>query len=300
MLRIINQFMAGLWGAIDGIVKVMSEQTDTIGLQLTDFGLSPEEAKIYLHLGRKGTMSALQTSRELHVARTKVYRILDKLIAKQLVSIQLDDQGKKFVANSYEQLKLLVTKKEAEAARLREELPGTFKQLAEVWGKGERVSKVLYYTGPAGLEQVTWNSLRAKGVLRIYEVGESMTTFLDQKFAEKVREELVERGIRTLQLTNKRRIEPYTKVAKMVRELWEVRYVDPKKLNLQFECLIYNDVFCLYQFSGEEQFCVEVYNEKLAAMQKQLFDFVWNEAERMKILSDEGEAEVERRKWVSK
>lgn len=268
----------------------MSEQTDNGDLLLTDYGLQQVEADIYLHLARFGTQTALQISREIHVARTRVYRILDKLIAKQLVSIQLDDSGKKFVANSYEQLKLLVVEKETEAARLREELPHTFKQLAEIWGKGENTSKVLYYTGLAGLEQVTWNSLNAKNELRIYEVGQDMTTFISLKMAEKIREEMVEREIKTLQLTNRKKIEAYTKVKRHATEFWEVRFVDPNKLSMQFECIIYNDVFCLYQFSAEDQFCVEIYNEKLATQQKQLFDFVWSKARKMKIVNDEGEA----------
>lgn len=270
----------------------MSERTDSLVNLLIPFGLSEEEGEIYLHLARRGVQTALSISRELRIARTKVYRILDKLVAKQLVSIQLDDSGKKFVANSYEQLKLLVTEKEAEVSRLREELPETFKQLATIWGKGESASKVLYYTGLAGLEQVTWNSLNAKGELRIYEVGQDMTTFISLKLAEKLREEMVERDIKTLQLTNRKRIEAYTKVKRHATEFWEVRYVEPKKLNMQFECLIYNDVFCLYQFSGENQFCVEIYNEKLATQQKQLFDYIWNESKPLKILNDSGEAEL--------
>lgn len=268
----------------------MSGQTDNNVKLLEQFGLSSEEAEIYLYLARFGVRSALQISREIHLARTKVYRILEKLTFKKLVSIQLDDSGKKFVANSYEQLKLLVSVKESEAARLREELPNTFKQLAEVFGKGESTSKVLYYTGLSGLEQVTWNSLNAENELRIYEVGQDMTTFINPKLAEKIREEMVEREIKTLQLTNRKKIEAYTKVKRHPTEFWEVRFVDPNKLSMQFECMIYNDVFCLYQFSGNDQFCVEIYNEKLATQQKQLFDFIWSESAKMKIMSEEGEA----------
>lgn len=86
----------------------MSDQTDSLAGSLTPFGLSLEEAKVYLFLAQSGIFSALQISREVHMARTKVYRILDKLIAKKLVSVGLDDMGKKFGANSYQGLELLV------------------------------------------------------------------------------------------------------------------------------------------------------------------------------------------------
>jgi len=268
----------------------MSDQTDNLAGLISPFGLSPEEGRIWLLLGEKGTMSALQLSRNLHLGRTKVYRILDKMITSNLVSQKMDDMGAKFMASSFKELEMLLTKREAETAALRESLPMIYGQLETHWGQGAGKSKVLYYTGLSGLEQVTWNSLSAKNELRIYEVEQDMTAFLPDKFSEKIREELVFNKIKTLQLTNKKHIEPYTKVVELVRKWWEVRYLDPKELGLGFECLIYNDVVAFYNFSGEEKFCVEIHNERLAQMQRQLFDFVWRKAEKMKIVSDEGEA----------
>lgn len=268
----------------------MSEQTDTIAKQLTTFGLTEEEAKIYLFLAQNGTLSALKISREVHLARTRVYRILDKLTAKQLVSIKLDDAGQKFEANSYKELELLVKEKEAEVEKLRGELPLISEQLAKIWSTGQAKSKVLYYTGVDGLAQITWNSTKSKDGIRIYEIEQDMNAFLEPDFSEKVRQELADNNVFTYQLSNKKRIDPYTKVKKLVKELWEVRHIDPRELAMRFECLIYNDVFCLYNFQGSDQFCVEIYNEKLATMQKQVFDFVWQKAKKMKIVNDSGEA----------
>lgn len=270
----------------------MSDQTDRFITLLHPFGLTSEEIRVYLALASKSPQSALAISREIHLARTKVYRILDKLVEKNLVSVQLDDQGKKFVANSYQELGLLVRQKESEVERLRHELPAVFAQIAGIWGKQGEGSKVLYYSGTSGLEQVTWNSLRAKGELRTYEIEQDMDAFIQPKLAEKIREELVEREITTLQLTNKTHILPFTRVALLPNKFWEVRYLNPKELTMRFECLIYNNVFVVYNFKGKDQFCVEIYDEKLAAMQKQLFDFVWSKAKKMKILNDRGEARI--------
>lgn len=63
----------------------MSEQTDSLILLLKPFGITSEEIKIYLNLLEENTLSALSISRNLHISRTKVYRLLDKLIEKQLV-----------------------------------------------------------------------------------------------------------------------------------------------------------------------------------------------------------------------
>ncbi len=270
----------------------MSDQTDSLTSLLTPFGLSIEEAKIYLFLAQNGTLSALSVSRAVHMARTKVYRILDKLVEKQLVHISLDDMGKKYGANSYKELELLLKEKEAEVEKLKQTLPFTMEKLAQVWATGQVKSKVLYHTGIDGLKQITWNSTRAHDILRIYEVEQDMTAFLTPAFSEKIRQELVDNRIFTRQLTNKKHILPYTKISQIVKNFWEVRFVESKQLGMQFECLLYNDVFVLYNFSGKDQFCVEIYNEKLASMQKQIFDFIWNKASKMKIINEQGEAVV--------
>jgi hypothetical protein len=39
-------------------------------------------------------------------------------------------------------------------------------------------------------------------------------------------------------------------------------------------------------------FAVEIYNRELAGMQKQLFDFVWNQAQRMHYIDDRGSVAI--------
>ena len=97
-------------------------QTDSLSALLLPFGLNDEEASIYLYLLEKRVSTALNISRNLHIGRTKVYRILDKLINKQLVVQRVDSAGFKFVANDPEQLNLLLSKQKGELAGLRKSL----------------------------------------------------------------------------------------------------------------------------------------------------------------------------------
>ncbi|MEK7165220.1 MAG: helix-turn-helix domain-containing protein, partial [Patescibacteria group bacterium] len=199
----------------------MSDQADNYTHLLTPFGLDDIEARIYLLLAQKGVLSALQISRELHLARTRVYRILDKLLEKKLVTTHLDDRGSKFGASAYQELELLVAEKEHAAQMLRKKMPVIFDQLATLWGSVTPGSKVLYYQGIEGLKQVTWNSLRAKDTLRIYEIA-NMSAFLDADFSEKIREEFADRHIKVKQLTNLKHIKPYTRIPEHIA-LWQVR-----------------------------------------------------------------------------
>lgn len=271
----------------------MSDQTDNLINLLTTFGLSTEESEIYLHLLQKGHKTALAISRDIHMGRTKVYRILDKLYDKKLVYRKLDDMGFKFGANSYQQLELLVMQKEQELQTLKKATPMILQQLQLLTGGEEDHSQVLYYTGQQGLEQVTWNSTKAKGDFYSYEMYDVMDAFLDPKFAEKVRQEFVNNKIHIWQFTNHTKIEPYTKIEELPLHYWQCRYLDPKELQIHFEVLIYNNVYTMYSFENNDVFCVEIYNDRLAKMQKQLFQFIWSRAQKMKILNGRGEAVVE-------
>lgn len=272
----------------------MSDQTDKLSKHLEPFGLSKEEASIFLLLLQKGSKSALGISRELHNGRTKVYRLLEGLTKYGLVTVKIDEVGKKFEAKSYKQLELLLTNKEYEVERLRKAKSKIFDELASIKGKVDKKSKVLYYTGKEGLKQVTWNSTKAKDKLYLFEILD-MSAFLDYGFCEKVRVEFVKNKVKVFELTNQKNVPAWTNIEDFTKNYWECRNIDPKELEMRFEMLLYNDVYAMYSFQNYDIFCVEIYNQNLANMQKQIFEFMWAKAKKMKV-GKGGKAEVRNKK----
>lgn len=268
----------------------MSDQTDILTRQLIPFGLASEEAEIYLYLLAKGHQSALQISRDMKMARTRVYRILDKLEHRGLVTQKFDTLGLKFTAAPYKQLELLLAERQSEVDGMRHALPAIFSHLETLSRSQSGGSQVYYHHGVDGLKHVTWNSLAAT-TLRIYEVAESMTAFLPQEFSEKVREEFGRRKTKIYQLTNLSHIPAHTQMIEEVRN-WTVRHVPKKELTIASEVLIYNDMTAMYHFQNKDIFCVEIRNADLARMQTQLFDFIWNHATPMKKVGNRGEARL--------
>lgn len=271
--------------------KLMSDKSDILTRTLARFGLSFDEGAIYLHLLEKGTKSALQISRDVHIARTRVYRILDKLVAKGIVTQKFDTLGLKFMASPYKQLELLLAERQSELDSLKRAVPAIFSQLEGLTRTGREGSQVFYHHGIDGLKHVTWNSLRAEGKLRIYEIA-TMSAFLPQHFSERVREELVRNKIHVMQLTNLPKMEAWTNVTENVRRWWTPRYVSSKELTIKSEVLLYNDVTALYHYLNQDIFCVEIVNADLATMQKQVFDFIWRYAKPMEKIGDKGAVKV--------
>jgi hypothetical protein len=220
-----------------------------------------------------------------------VYRILDKLNTLGLTTEKIDYSGNKFVANSPKELELLVIKKENELQTLKDSMPIILEQLSSIVDINKNDSKILYYKGIEGLKQITWNSLKAEKELLTMEIRD-MDAFLDYGFCEKVRKEIVKRKLCIRTLGNQDVIKSWTKVEELVRNFWEIRYVAPEDLEIKFEVLLYNDVYCMYSYENDNIFCVEIYNEKLVKMQKQIFEFIWKHSREMEVLDGRGSARV--------
>lgn len=268
----------------------MSEQTDNLKTLLGPFGLSREEASIYLELLKNGSRSALQISRSLHIGRTKVYRILDTLIAKELVINEYDEVGFKFVASEPVKLELLLAQREGELVALKQSLPQVKSLLEQLMGSNHPDSKVLYYRGKRGLSQVNFNLLKAKDCFCSFEVANA-EAYMDHDEAEVLRQELVDAKITARTITNMTHIEAYTDVTRLVKEFWEIRYIDPKEFKIQADVFIYNNVYALCHYLKDgDMFCVEMINQELAMMQKQLFEYLWSRTKPLTIVGDRGEA----------
>ncbi len=264
----------------------MSEKIDTTINLLIQLGISEIEARIYLEILSGRADTALMLSRELKLARTKVYRLLDNLIARKLVVTRLGERGARFTALAPDQLDFLLSDREHELDKLRATLPALQSQLSALRGETPK-SQVLYYHGLEGLKQVTYNSLKARGELLTYELS-TMNAFLSKREAEELRRRFVENKITSRTLTNATYLEPWTDVTEMVEKYWEIRHLAPHGKPFQFEILIYNDVYCMYRYVEGDIFCVEIHSGELADMQRQVFEYLWSGAKKFKILDKHG------------
>ncbi len=269
----------------------MSEQADTLLPLIKPFGLSTDESKVYLYVLAHGFSSALVLSRQLSIARTKVYRLIDKLKTKGLIEQKLDDRGMRFGAADPAIFQEMTQAQEKISQAMRQHVPELTQHLRALAHSRSLDSKVLYYEGIEGLKQVSYNITKAKEVLRVFEVSR-MSHFLPPEFAEDIRRKLVEQKITTLDLTNHPKLPGYTDVAQMIAQYSRYRYIDPEKLAIEFEVLIYNDVYATYTYQNDTIFAVEIYDPALAAMQKQLFDFVWQHAQPMRFTDARGAVEL--------
>ena len=269
----------------------MSENVDKLFILLRPFGLKKDDVRVYAYLMGEGETSVLKINRELSISRARIYLILDKLIQIGLVSETGKKTKRRFTANSYKQFEILAAQKRREVEMIEGSIPLIFNHLSSLEIGKHKKSRIMHYQGIEGLKTVTWNSTKAVGTLRVFELASDMSAFLDFDFSERVRIEYVRKGLlnSSKQLTNFKKIHPWTNVVEFV-DLWKCRYVNSKDLNMSLEIVVYNETVAIYQFQKMEIFCIEILNADHAEMIKGLFDYVWNRSSKMKKVGSRGEA----------
>ena len=141
-------------------------------------------------------------------------------------------------------------------------------------------NQIVSYSGIEGLLKVTQNSLSAEGELLIFETSyASLNDMFTKDQAEEIRNEFVNKKIKIRELTNHAYHETYTHVRYFHEKVMNIRYINPNRLQIKVETLIYNNVVALYE-PKKDGFCLEIYSKELADQQRQLFEFIWKQADR--------------------
>ncbi len=238
-------------------------------------GLDAEQSHIYLFLLSHGPQTVLAISRGLKTGRTKLYPLLEALSNKQLITIHERHYGTSYEAQPPEVLEFLVSEHERKADAMRTTLPSAVHALQAIQQVSPITSRIVEYKGVDGLKQMNWNLTKADREYRVLELA-GLDKHLGAHFADKMRAHFRDKELTSYDLTNNpnRQNEPG---AETVSD--KVRYIDPSIFKIQFETYIYNNCVALLNYERDDIFGVEIYNPKLAAQQKQIFDLLWSQAE---------------------
>ncbi|OGD63035.1 hypothetical protein A2160_05315 [Candidatus Beckwithbacteria bacterium RBG_13_42_9] len=247
---------------------------------LEKLGFSPEEIKLYLTLAQSGQATLLATARNSGIERTKLYRLIEDLKEKGIIEEVPQFKRKTIKAADLSTIELLVKEKERQAKFLTTTYPSFAESLKDI-SKPFPGNNVIYYKGKEGMRQMAWHILRCKGLFRTYSYC-FWNDILGDAFVLKLNQELVERKFQVHDLYSDEYIKfkkNWLKNGKRRPEgnwaFWDSRYLPEKLVTVHLNIDIYNDVVAYYYWEGEEIFGVEIYNERVANIQKQIHDVLW-------------------------
>ncbi len=245
---------------------------------LERLGLNTEEAGIYIFLLASGPSTVLAISRGLKTGRTKLYPLLEDLAKKQLITIHERHYGTSYEAQPPTTLEFLISEHERKAEHLRSNLASVTHYLHGMQKQSPTTSRIVEYRGLDGLKQMNFNLTKADKEYRVFELA-GLDKHLGKHFAEKQRQVFRDKQITSYDLTNN----PHrTQESGVDWPSARARYIDPKVFHIQFETYIYNNCTALLSYDRDDIFGVEIYSDKLAAQQKQLFDLLWSQAKNLK------------------
>jgi sugar-specific transcriptional regulator TrmB len=96
------------------------DQTSGIAAELEEIlGLDELEAKVYLNLLRIGPITASALAKELDIDRARMYRTVDKLVSRNIISTTLSSPKLCIAADPHDALKIALGKKEDEVNKIK-------------------------------------------------------------------------------------------------------------------------------------------------------------------------------------
>lgn len=260
---------------------------EKVRLLLGQLDFCDEEMVIYMILMQRGVLTALEVSRFSGISRTQVYRFLERMKEKGVVEEVVDEHRLMTRAVGLEQLEKLFRDRKAQIEEVDKLFPQIKETLLGTMSLKHPDTQVKFYRGEGGIQRMAWNVLSAEKEI----VGFTYRSFksaVGEKFKKEFYEELVIKGLKMKDIYSDQYVKSLQNPVKEIGnwdgytpgiiKLVSSRYISPLVLDINCQSDIYNDVVSYYNWFEREVFGVEIYNRKVAKLQRQLFEMVWEKA----------------------
>jgi sugar-specific transcriptional regulator TrmB len=261
----------------------MPEKRGELLRKLRSLNLGSDEAVIYLQL-LKEPATHLRLSHQTGINRTKVYRVVEQLEKRSLVTRRTDDRGTFLSASDPSALEIELVAEEERLKNQRVAL-GHLTPILEALKKGEQnVFVVRTYEGDQGLKQMLWNELKAKDETLIFGSGTTEELLPDRGLAEKHRMLSVKVGHTVRELMNQKEDDkpPDFTAHQEFLDIYRYRRIPQEVLPLDNQIAVYNDTVTIYHWRYNQKVGVEIINKSLSQMMRSVFEYYWNLAEEPK------------------
>ncbi|MBD3362503.1 hypothetical protein GF362_02180 [Candidatus Dojkabacteria bacterium] len=255
---------------------------DKVRSFLEKLDLTHEEIKIYLALIKHGNLSASDLSKETKVERTKVYRLLDDLIGRGFVNKIGTESGDVFQAEGEESVKLILLEKERELENLKNSLDAVQENYKLLKSGREIKTDVRFFMGKRGVKQMVWNVTKAKSEVRKM-LNKTALKYFGRKFWKEYKKSVKKGGQQHKALYSEDYIESLKgfkiqsiKQQVVSPEYQTYKYISKEYLEINDYILVYDNKVAIFNWSDVHIYGIEILSEGFAAMQKQMFDILWN------------------------
>jgi sugar-specific transcriptional regulator TrmB len=255
----------------------MAADVRAIRTYFSKLGLDKEIADIYLALHSYGPQSISQLSRNAHVERTRIYRLIDQLMESNLIEVESHNTRGIIKAAPIANLHILIAQKAQELKSLQDEL-GLIEQVLARNSLSSPAGRVQVYDGPEATKQIWRNAAAATSeVLAVLykDLSESMDADFRRRWVESVNQH--ENRLRIIYAADLQR-SPLMPTGTASPRTWESRAVAKDTFPVSHSSIIYDDVIASFYWQDTQVFGMEIYNSEAAKAQRAYFELLWAKA----------------------
>jgi sugar-specific transcriptional regulator TrmB len=128
--------------------------------QLTQLGLTPEQAELYHSLLEKGPQSATQLAKSTSVKRTYVYPLCRQLLEQNLITQTKHARTTVFTAQTPDRLLDLAQSQKQKIDQAQKTLESILPDLNSLYTLSENKPIISYFEGPQGIKRVYEDTLK--------------------------------------------------------------------------------------------------------------------------------------------
>ncbi len=252
----------------------------TIETKLKDFGLSDNEAKVYLSLLKSDKASIQNISKYNNIPRSTVYEILKALLNKGLIQEVIEDNKKEYKPYSLDILKHHFIEEQKKLEERIESLSSMENVIGNISAQSLNNFEVRKYSGKSGARQLFWNTLDTKDIVCVYSyfgrskyVGEEFyDSFVRESKIRNIKERvIINPSERVFDIINRHINTPHARTKPE-----DIKSLSTDQIDIQGETFIYNNIFATVFLDKEEIVGFEVENKDFVNTQRSIFNTHWN------------------------
>lgn len=245
---------------------------------LVKLGLTPPQAAIYINLIQNGDGTPLSISRDTGINRTTVYRVIEEMNKEKLLTQEIEEHTNKVSSVPIDQLRRILSEKQERLEELKQDWSNAEKLMEQIKHEKKSETRVKFYHGKTGIEQMVWNVLKTSSEIVGYTFRD-LSHFVGEKFMKEFASEFRRRNLKMRDIHGDEYL-----ASLPIDNAWgsnmNSRYLPNTILAIPHQTDIYDDVVSFYSWNEGEVWGSEIYNPKVAQMQKQLFELAWEKAEK--------------------
>ncbi len=234
---------------------------------LKEIGLTDEEAAVYLAGLSLGKTTILKLARATEIKRSNVYRIVETLKNRGLMSMGLAGLKNVYIAESPEKLEIMLERRTKE---LKSQLP----ELLGLYNLKGSESLIKYYTGVEAMKQLYRETLRdiKSGEDYLVITNQEKWHAIDPSFAQSYIEDRAKLNIKTRLLFQDSPIAREHK--KFERNFNEEVRILPERTALNVDTILMPNKLIVLDL-GEPYMTVVIENKSIVDLHKEMFELVW-------------------------